>query len=201
MHVRQGCGSAEIIAMREGLDVAEVEPVVGQVVRRVDEERTHVDVLRTNLKTLQELVDVAVWEYRGRPHLDNSQSLTMMLQTSMSLIKEIEKQRDPAETLNEILARVVQPLLREFIKQLTAEAARCRDSLCDALPETAHETVDREIKEAVKSLGGRLRDDYGSSVRALIDVLGCKPEDEKIRPMLQVIEGGDVEKDPAANDT
>lgn len=173
--------------MRLGVDIQDVEVVAKQIAATAKQRESNVDVLRRNLKLLQELLDTAEWEYKARPDIDNSMTVTNMITTSVSLIKEIENRKDPAVVMNEVLARVIQPMLRQVIKQVTLESRRTLDTLMDTLPEGQHDRVDNEVKGLVKAIGDGLSSHYRGAVQELADALGCKPEDEKVRPMLQVV--------------
>ena len=110
-----------------------------------------------------------------------------MIQTSLSTIKEIESRKDPAVIMNEIFGRLIQPIFRDIIRYITIEANQARDTLNELVPREHHATVDLAIKEIVKGIGKSTSGDYRKTVEILAKILECKPEDEKVRPMLRSV--------------
>jgi hypothetical protein len=187
--VSRGINSPESIALQTNVDVRIVEEVLAEIRGGVtpDGAPNNVDLLRRNLRLLQSLLETAEWEYRALPTLDNASAVTSMVGASIATIKEIESRKDPADMFNEVLANVVQPLLRAFVKNTTVSANRVRQQLCDALPSELHGRVDQELKDLVKILGRQMSDDYRRSVELLAKSVGCKPEDQKVRPLLRPV--------------
>lgn len=187
-HVSAGFKSPEIISVKTGIAIREVQVAIKTITSETP--RSNVDILRQNLELLQQLLDTATWEYRAAPTVDNATAITSMINTSLSTIKEIESRKDPVELMNEVLAKVVQPLFRLFIKHVTSETSRARVELEDTFPSTQHPKIDDVVKGLVKNVGRLTSADYTDTVRSLAEVLGCKPEDEKVR-MLRAVEDDD----------
>lgn len=187
-HLSAGHTAPEIIAVKTGLPLQEVRAAVRDI--KVQPQRTNVEVLRDNLALLQQLLDTATWEYRAMPTLDNASAITQMINTSLTTIKEIESRKDPADLMNEVLAKVVQPLFRAFIVHVTTETNRAREALQDGVPKDFHARIDDALKGLVKNVGRITSTDYADTVRHLAETIGCKPEDERVR-MLRPVESND----------
>ena len=150
----RGSRTPEIISMRTGLDIVSVERAIALIVAEAKPTQvSNVEVLNGNLSLLQELLGTAQWEYRACPDVDNATSVTQMIAAALAIIKEIESRKDPATVLNDVLARVIQPLFHSLVKTMTAAAARSRDELYDAVPQQHHERVDRSLKALVATVG------------------------------------------------
>jgi hypothetical protein len=189
----RGSRTPEIISMRTGLDIVSVERAIAMIAAEAKPKQvSNVEVLNGNLSLLQELLTTAQWEYRACPDVDNATSVTQMIGAALAIIKEIESRKDPATVLNDVLARVIQPLFHSLVKAMTAAAARSRDELYDAVPQRHHERVDRSLKELVATVGREVSGDYKRTVELLADVLGCKPEEGKVQPLLQAVKTGEV---------
>ena len=187
-HVSAGLKSPEIIAVKTGISIREIKGAIQSLESQGT--RSSVDILKNNLELLQQLLETATWEYRAAPTLDNATSITSMINTSLSTIKEIESRKDPAELMNEIMAKVVQPIFQAFIKHVTAEVNRARDSLEDGIPKQYHGRIDESVKAVVKNIGRITSTDYRETVRRLAEALDCKPEDNKLL-MLRAVEDDD----------
>lgn len=189
----RGSRTPEIISMRTGLDIVAVERAIAMIVAEAKPKQvTNVEVLNGNLSLLQELLNTAQFEYRACPDVDNATSVTQMISAALAIIKEIESRKDPATVLNDILARVIQPLFHSLVKTMTAAAARSRDELYDAVPQQHHERVDRSLKDLVETVGREISGDYKRTVGLLADVLDCKAEDGKVQPLLHAVKTGEV---------
>lgn len=189
----RGSRTPEIISMRTGLDIVAVERAIAIIAAEArPKQASNVEVLNGNLALLQELLKTAQFEYRACPDVDNATSVTQMISAALAIIKEIESRKDPATILNEVLARVIQPLFHSLVKTMTAAAARSRDELFDAVPQQQHERVDRSLKELVAMVGREVSGDYKRTVELLADVLGCKAEEGKVQPLLHAVRTGEV---------
>lgn len=189
----RGSRTPEIISMRTGLDIVSVERAIAMIAAEAKPKQvSNVEVLSGNLALLQELLNTAQWEYRACPDVDNATSVTQMIGSALAIIKEIESRKDPATVLNDILARVIQPLFHSLVKTMTAAAARSRDELYDAVPQQQHERIDRSLKDLVATVGREVSGDYKRTVELLADVLGCKAEEGKVQPLLQAVKTGEV---------
>lgn len=189
----RGSRAPEVISMRTNLDIMTVERALAILAAETKPQQiSNVEILAANLQLLQDLLNTAQWEYRACPDVDNATSVTQMVSASLQTIKEIESRKDPATILNDALARAVQPLFHSIVKTLTIAAARARDELYDAVPQQHHERVDRSLKELVGSVGREVSGDYKRTVELLADVLGCKPEDGKVQPLLHAVKTGEV---------
>jgi hypothetical protein len=189
----RGSRTPEIISMRTGLDIVAVERAIAMIVSEAKpKQATNVEVLNGNLTLLQELLNTAQFEYRACPDVDNATSVTQMIGAALAIIKEIESRKDPATVLNDVLARVIQPLFHSLVKTMTVAAARSRDELFDAVPQQHHERVDRSLKDLVETVGREVSGDYKRTVGLLADVLDCKPEDGKVQPLLHAVKTGEV---------
>lgn len=189
----RGSRTPEIVSMRTGLDIVTVERALALITSETKPKTvSNVEILAGNLQLLQDLIKTAQWEYRACPDVDNATSVTQMIGASLQTIKEIESRKDPATILNDALARAIQPLFHSIVKAMTVAAARARDDLYDALPQAQHARVDRTLKELVATVGREVGGDYKRTVELLADVLGCKPEDGKVQPLLQAVRTGEV---------
>lgn len=195
-----GVKAPEIIAIRLDKDVEVVAEIIEEFSSVSKESRSNVDIMRDNLGLLQQLLETAEWQYRGDPDVDNASAITSMIQTSLQTIKEIESRKDPVVVMNEILGRAVQPLFRDFIKYVTAEAAQVRADLNEGIPREFHGRIDEALKDLVKGIGRASGADYKKTVQMLASVLECKAEDEKVRPLLKAIPGGRDEQQEAAEE-
>lgn len=192
-HFDRGSRTPEVIAMRTGVDIVSVERALALIASEAKpKQASNVEILTSNLQLLQDLLGTAQWEYRACPDVDNATSVTQMVQASLQTIKEIESRKDPAGLLNDALARAIQPLFHSIVKLMTQAAARARDQLYDAVPQPQHPRVDRTIKELVASVGREASAEYKRTVELLADVLGCKPEDGKVQPLLQAARTDEV---------
>jgi len=199
--LEQGITSPEIISIKLGLEVGAVERVVKEFRTERTGSMSNADILKANLLVLQDLLDTAEFMYRASPSIDNATSVTSLIATSIQAIKEIEARKDPAVALNEILGKVLQPLFRDFIKYVTIETSRARDDLYQAIPHEYHLHIDRVSKELVKGVGRSGSEDYKRSVAFLTSILGCKPEDEKVRPLLRPVPGGEADAEQKQENT
>ncbi len=192
-----GIKSPDIIAIRLDQPIGVIQEIIDEFDAVTEDARSNVEIMRDNLKLLQSLLETAEWQYRGDPDIDNASAITAMIQTSLQTIKEIESRKDPAVVMNEILGRMIQPLFRDFIRYVTAEAHQIRGDLYEAVPREYHSRIDGAVKDLVKGVGRASSGDYKKTVQVLATILECKPEDEKVRPMLKAIPGGrdDQEKD------
>jgi hypothetical protein len=187
--VERGIVSPEIIAIKLGLSIETVEEILKECRAERLTTMSNADILKANLRVLQDLLDTAELMYRSAPTIDNVTSVTSLISTSISTIKEIESRKDPAIVLNEILAKVLQPMFRDFIKYVTVETSRARDDLYQCIPREHHPHVDRVVKDLVKGVGRSGGEDYKRCVAFLTSILGCKPEDEKVKPLLRPVSG------------
>lgn len=190
-----GIKSPDIIAIRLDQPIAVIQEIIDEFNAVADDARSNVEIMRDNLKLLQSLLETAEWQYRGDPDIDNASAITSMIQTSLQTIKEIESRKDPAVLMNEILGRLIQPLFRDYIKYVTAEAQQIRGELFEAVPREHHSRIDGAIKDLVKGVGRASSSDYKKTVQVLATILECKPEDEKVRPLLRAIPGGRDEQE------
>lgn len=201
--LKLGLTSPDIIAIRLCEPIADIEEIVGEFQKATKNSRSNVEIMRGNLDVLQDLLDTAEWMYRGVPTIDNAAAITSMIQTSLQTIKEIESRKDPVVIMNEILARIIQPLFREFIRYTTIEASQARTELFESLPREHHNKVDATLKSLVKGIGRASSTDYKKTVTQLAAALGCKPEDEKVRSLPHIVSNGDTneqeDKSSAAN--
>lgn len=174
--------------MRSGLDIVTVERALAIIASETKPKRVgNVEILNGNLTLLQDLINTAQWEYRACPDVDNATSVTQMIGASLQTIKEIESRKDPATVLNDALARAIQPLFHSIVKAMTVAASRARDDMYDAVPQLHHARIDQTLKELVANVGRDVSGDYKRTVELLADVLGCKPEDGKVQPLLKAV--------------
>jgi hypothetical protein len=192
-HFERGTRTPEIVAMRTGIDIMTVERALALLAAKVKPKQvSNVEILSGNLTLLQDLLGTAQFEYRACPDVDNATSVTQMVNASLQTIKEIESRKDPATILNDALARAIQPLFHSFIKALTVAAAKARDEMYDAVPQQHHVRLDRSLKSLVATVGREAGVDYKRTVELLADVLGCRPEDGKVQPLLQAVRADEV---------
>lgn len=189
--MKAGLTSPEIIAIRLGQSIVEVEGIMQEFESVALNARSNVEIMRDNLQVIQGLMDTAEWTYRGDPSVEHASALTQMVQTSLAAIKEIEARKDPALIMNEILGRIIQPMIREFIKQTTIAANQARAELFETTPRENHPKIDAALKGLVKGIGRASSTDYKKTVGLLASILECKPEDEKVRPIPRVVRDGD----------
>jgi len=179
--------SPEIISIKLGVEIDDVEELAEQFEADRQAKKSNADLLRDNLSTLQALLPTAEWVYKAIPDVDNMQALTTLISTSIQTIKEIEARKDPAIIMNELLGRVIQPMFRNFVKYATIEVNRSREDLFSVITPEHHSVVDTVLKEAIKGMGKLLGADYRQAVDSIAGILECKPEDEKVKPLLRVV--------------
>jgi len=191
-----GTRSPDILSLKYAIDIREVEHVIAEM-QANEPIKSNVEVLRDNLGMLRDLVGIAEVEYKGSPNVDNSTAFVQLIQTTLATIKEIEARKDPAVIMNEILAKAVQPMIRQYIRYATLAVSNARADLYQQFPREHHGKIDQALKGVLKDVGKYASVDYKQTVVTVAEILECKPEDEKVTVLRTVGEQDDSQEEKA----
>jgi len=114
------------------------------------ERKSQKERLERLVQDLENLMPQAVQTYQRRPSGYHAQSLTTLSAEIRQLMKDITKLEKPEQQALKLIRKVLQPLLRNILKDFTKELVRARTT-CIAVADSPE--TDRAIREAFSQLG------------------------------------------------
>lgn len=130
-------------------------------------------VLQDCLRTLTELIPIAVTEYRSAPKFSNSQALTGLITSARELIQEIYDMKDNEELFQKLLVEVLQPFCRNMIKDLIEGVGGLMQA---DLGEVGSNKRRDELSSFSRNIGARFNESYREYNEKLASLLGVSPE-------------------------
>ena len=132
------------------------------------------EILRRQLKIVLRAIEMAELAYHNTPKQGTAVALTSLNALAADLIKGIEDRHDPTVLRDEILEKVIRPLVFEFIKVLTSEAEKKRGNLLTICPPERGGVVSHEMRDLLKGVSQGCDEALDESRRILDELLGSK---------------------------
>jgi hypothetical protein len=174
---------AETIAMRLNINI---ELVINKM-QSQEEPQTHQEMLEASLTKVNRLIKVAEDEYDSRSTDRNAMAITSLISTQQSLIIDINKLQDPAVVFEAITHRVVQSIIRDYLKTASMAVNQTQKDLEPQMSPESYRLVQQSTEEMLRSLAARSKESYENHITILAKEVGYKPDLAEVPPLLQQV--------------
>lgn len=189
--LEEGYVDPEIISLRSGVDVEEVEAYLqrkGIAVRRVsqDQQQSPAQILRTEIASLQENMKVASETFRDNPSGQNASAIKTLHTAWLQLVDRLARLDDPEDNLRITDSQVFGPLVQDMLMSVGSFVHTVQADLMDMLPdrssqlremfERSFRLTGEQIKAAYIKAVGRLQNQFCTNADVNTLSLGPIPE-------------------------
>lgn len=189
--LEEGYVDPEIISLRSGVDVEEVEAYLqrkGIAVRRAsqDQQQSPAQILRTEIASLQENMKVASETFRDNPSGQNASAIKTLHTAWLQLVDRLARLDDPEDNLRITDSQVFGPLVQDMLMSVGSFVHTIQADLMDMLPdrssqlremfERSFRLAGEQIKAAYIKAVGRLQNQFCTNADVNTLSLGPIPE-------------------------
>lgn len=189
--LEEGYVDPEIISLRSGVDVEEVEAYLqrkGISVRRAsqDQQQSPAQILRTEIASLQENMKVASETFRDNPSGQNASAIKTLHTAWLQLVDRLARLDDPEDNLRITDSQVFGPLVQDMLMSVGSFVHTIQADLMDMLPdrssqlremfERSFRLAGEQIKAAYIKAVGRLQNQFCTNADVNTLSLGPIPE-------------------------
>jgi hypothetical protein len=154
---------------KDGFTSAQIAEALGYSAKIIDnftqaqvEVGSPEEILKESLRTVLSLIPIAEAAYREKPAATFAYTLTGFIESARSLIAQTYTLKSKEDVYRSVLAKVLQPLCREMIQSMLAEAGLLNQG----------SVTEDDLKTFSKNLGKKFQECYRKSTEDLSLVLG-----------------------------
>ena len=162
--------SVHSIATRLNLDPAKVLALSGQIVQPKPGNEGGVR-LRDYSDKLDELIQIAHWNAKAEPTPNNMYAYAAVVKEARAVLQDLDDRKDPAKMLDQIVDKVLVPLLKQTIQTMTGKMAGIKSELAQIVPESRHTELTHQVDGALRALGTTMQDELQDAKESLEKVL------------------------------
>lgn len=131
-------------------------------------------ILTNHLIVTLEAIGISEEAYSDKPTQGNALALTALIETTQSLIRDLESRQTPERKVDYIDAQVIQPMVTDMIKELSIEINQVRNEMLKYVSIDKQGVVLELIKQALSGFGQKSKLIYDSKIKKLKDLMGAK---------------------------
>lgn len=171
--------TVQVIAARLNLDPSNVLAISDQAraVQRATADNGQ--KLNTYLGQLDEIIDLAHWQCKADPVPNNIYAFTALVETARGIMQDIDGRRDNSKLTEELLTKVLQPLVNEVMIGMTQTLAAAKLDTCSVVPAEYHAAITGQIENVLRALGAVMQDQLTGAKSAIGRVLNDVKTDHK----------------------
>jgi hypothetical protein len=170
--VDSGEFSAEKLAITTNINIERIQQAFNLIQLTSKRERTHDQMLDDHLTLVNDMIETSKMEYDSWPSDKNAAAAASLVQTAQGLIKDSESRQNSGKMAEAIAGRVVQQLIRSFIKGMTVELGKAKTEMLNNIDGGKHHIVDHAINSVMRGLGTLGRKEYQNALGAIALVMG-----------------------------
>lgn len=171
--------TVQVIAARLNLDPSRVLQISDEARSLQRAAQDNGQKLGSYLGQLDEIIDLAHWQCKSDPVPSNIYAYTALVETARGVMQDIDGRRDNTKLNEELLTKVLQPMLNEIMIGMTQTLAAAKLDTCSVVPPDYHAAVTGQIEGVLRALAAAMQDQLTGAKGAIGRVLNDVKTDHK----------------------
>lgn len=171
--------TVQVIAAKLQIDPGRVMATADQNKAVARLEADNGEKLRDYLGMLDEIIDLAHWQAKAEPTPFNIGSFTQAVETARGIMQDLDNRRDDAKLTEELVARVLEPCIKETVMIMVSKLAKARADIKQLCGDHGHTEVDHQIDDVLRTLASTLNDQLTAAKEMVPLVLADNVGDQK----------------------